>query len=75
VTSDIAKGIWGHKNNVVEGFTKRYGVHQLVWYKMHEDMESAIAREMRLKEWERKWKLQLIEGMNPNWQNSYHTIA
>jgi putative endonuclease len=51
VTSDLVKRIWEHKNSLVEGFTKRYGVHQLVWYEVHESMESAIEWEKRLKEW------------------------
>jgi putative endonuclease len=75
VTSDLIKRIWEHKNNMVEGFTKRYGVHQLVWYEVHESMESAIEREKRLKEWKRKWKLELIESSNPNWQDLFNTIV
>ena len=75
VTSDLIKNIWEHKNNMVEGFTKRYCVHQLVWYEVHESMESAIEREKRLKEWKRKWKLELIESSNPNWQDLYNTIV
>ena len=75
VTSDLVKRIWEHKNNIVEGFTKRYGVHQLVWYELHESMESAIVREKRLKEWKRKWKLELIESTNPNWQDLYLKIV
>jgi len=74
VTSDLVKRIWEHKNNMVEGFTKLYGVHQLVWYEVHESMESAIEREKRLKEWKRKWKLELIESSNPNWQDLFNTI-
>ena len=74
VTSDLVKRIWEHKNNIVEGFTKRYDVHQLVWYEIHESMESAIEREKRLKEWKRKWKLALIEKINPGWQDLYNTI-
>jgi len=75
VTSDLVKRIWEHKNNMVEGFTKRYAVHQLVWYELRESMQSAIEREKRLKEWKRKWKLELVEGTNPNWQDLYHTIV
>ena len=75
VTSDLVKRVWEHKNNMVEGFTKRYGVHQLVWYEMHEGMESAIEREKQLKESKRKWKLELIESTNPSWQDLYHTIV
>jgi putative endonuclease len=75
LTSDLVKRIWEHKNNMVEGFTKRYRVHQLVWYELHESMESAIEREKRLKEWKRKWKLELIERTNPKRQDLFHTIV
>ena len=75
VTSDLVKRVWEHKNNMVEGFTKRYGVHQLVWYEVHEGMESAIGREKQLKEWKRKWKVELIESTNPSWEDLYHTIV
>jgi putative endonuclease len=74
VTSDLVKRVWEHRNNVVEGFTKRYGVHQLVWYEMHESMDSAIERENQLKEWQRQWKLKLIEDTNPNWLDLYPVI-
>lgn len=60
---------------MIEGFTKRYGVHHLVWYELHEDMRPAIEREKRIKEWKRKWKLELIERMNPDWQDLYKTIV
>jgi putative endonuclease len=60
---------------MVEGFTKRYGVHHLVWYELHATMESAIQREKRLKDWRRVWKLQLIERTNPDWQDLYQTIV
>ena len=60
---------------MVEGFTKRYDIHRLVWYELHESMESAITREKRLKNWKRKWKLELIESRNPKWQDLYHTIV
>ena len=75
VTSDLVKRIWEHKNNMVEGFTKRYNVHQLLWYELHENMESAIQREKRLKEWKRKWKIKLIEDNNPDWKDLYSTIT
>jgi putative endonuclease len=74
VTSDLVKRAWEHRNNVVEGFTKRYGVHLLVWYELHESMDSAIQREKRLKEWKRKWKVQMIEKSNPNWEDLYPGI-
>ena len=66
VTSDLVKRVWEHNNDLVEGFTKSYGVHRLVWYELHESMESAITREKQLKEWKRQWKLELIEDTNPN---------
>ena len=75
VTSDLVKRIWEHKNNMVEGFTKLYNVHRLVWYELHESMETAITREKRLKNWKRKWKLELIESSNPKWQDFYHRIV
>ena len=75
VTSDLAKRIWEHKNNMVEGFTKKYNAHQLVWYEMHESMESAIMREKRLTDWKRAWKLELIESKNPDWLDLYDTTV
>jgi putative endonuclease len=74
VTSDLTKRVWEHKNDLVEGFTKRYGVHRLVWYEPHESMESAIKREKSIKEWKRVWKLELIESANPDWEDLYHKI-
>ncbi len=75
VTSDLVKRIWEHRNNMVEGFSERYNLHQLVWYELHESMESAIIREKRLKEWKRAWKLKLIESKNPNRLDLYDTIV
>ena len=74
VTSDLIKRVWQHKNDLVEGFTKRYGVHILVWFEPHETMESAIAREKAIKEWKRQWKLKLIEGSNPEWRDLYEEL-
>jgi len=74
VTSDLVKRVWEHKNDFVEGFTKQYGVHALVWYEVHETMESAIAREKALKYWKRAWKLRLIEEMNPGWDDLYEKL-
>ena len=71
VTSDLLKRAWQHKHNVVEGFTEKYDVHQLVWYEAHASMESAIAREKSLKKWNRIWKLRLIEQLNPEWEDLY----
>jgi putative endonuclease len=75
VTSDLVKRIWEHKNNIVKGFTKRYNDHRLVWYELHDSMEAAITREKRLKDWKRKWKLELIESRNPEWEDLYSIIV
>jgi len=75
VTSNLIKRIWEHKTNVVEGFTKKYGIHLLVWYEVHEIMDSAIQREKSLKKWQRKWKMDLIESFNPEWKDLYKTIV
>ncbi len=75
VTSNLVQRVWLHKNHLVEGFTKRYGVHSLVWYEGHDTMESAIAREKAIKEWKRAWKLRLIEERNPQWLDLYEELA
>jgi putative endonuclease len=74
VTSDLVQRIWQHKNDVVEGFTKRYGVHVLVWYETCGSMEMAIAREKAIKEWKRAWKIRLIEESNPAWLDLYEDL-
>ena len=75
VTSNLTQRVWQHKNDLVEGFTERYSVHKLVWYEVHETMESAIAREKALKKWNRAWKIELIENSNPNWADLYDEIS
>ncbi|MGH8617407.1 MAG: GIY-YIG nuclease family protein [Burkholderiales bacterium] len=75
VTSDLIKRVWEHKEDVVPGFTRRYGVHRLVWFKVHETMDAAITREKQLKEWQRQWKLKLIEESNPDWRDLYSEIV
>jgi len=75
VTSALIKRIWQHKNNEIEGFTKKYQVHYLVWYEMHQEMESAITREKQLKKWNRNWKIKLIEQKNPAWIDLYPGIC
>ena len=75
VTSDIVKRVWQHKNNVVEGFSKKYHVHLLVWYEVHNEIETAITREKQIKEWKRIWKLELIEKTNPTWRDLYIEIV
>lgn len=74
VTSDLIKRVYEHKNDFVDGFTRKYGVHSLVYYKQCDDIESAITEEKRLKRWNRKWKLELIEKENPKWKDLYEDI-
>ena len=74
VTSDLPGRIWQHKNDQTDGFTKKYGIHTLVWYEVHGEMESAILREKSLKAWRRTWKLELIESANPDWRDLYQDV-
>ena len=71
VTSDLLKRVWEHQNDAIDGFTKNYRVHTLVWFEQHATMESAITREKRIKEWRRSWKSDLIEASNPLWRDLY----
>ena len=75
VTSNLTRRVWQHKTGLVEGFTKRYGVHRLVWYEVHGTIESAIAREKAIKEWKRGWKIELLEISNPEWRNLYEELG
>ena len=75
VTSNLIQRVYQHKEHLVQGFTDTYQVTQLVWYELHETMESAIAREKRLKKWNRQWKLRLIEESNPTWQDLWPEIT
>lgn len=74
ITSDLTTRIWQHKNDLVEGFTRKHQVHTLVWFEQHQTMESAIQREKAQKKWKRAWKLELIEKNNPDWQDLYAGI-
>ena len=74
VTGDLVKRVWEHRNDVVGGFTRRYKVHRLVWFELHEDMTAAITREKELKEWNRPWKLRVIEESNPEWDGLWEEI-
>ena len=75
VTSDLIKRVCQHRMALVDGFTKRYGIHTLVWYEVHEMMESAILRERQLKKWSRIAKICLIEQQNPDWQDLWPELA
>ncbi len=74
VTNNLPQRVWEHKNDVHEGFTKKYGVHRLVWFEVTSDVEEAILREKQLKKWRRQWKINLIEKENPNWNDLYEGI-
>ncbi len=74
VTSNLIRRVWEHKNDLLEGFTKRYQVHHLVWYELHETMLSAIAREKAIKAWKRLWKIELIQSCNQDWNDLYENI-
>ena len=71
VTSNLQKRVWQHRQDCVAGFTRRYRVHRLVWYELHDTMDAAIAREKNLKNWKRAWKIALIEKTNPQWSDLY----
>ena len=74
VTSNLVQRIWQHKHNQVEGFTSKYSVHHLVYYEISESIRTAIAREKQLKKWNRQWKINLIESMNPEWRDLYEGL-
>jgi putative endonuclease len=74
VTNDVIGRTWEHKNDIVKGFTKKYGVHILVWFERHGDINIAIAREKQLKGWNRAWKIKLIEEENSGWNDLYDKL-
>ena len=74
VTANLSRRVWQHKNKIIEGFTKKYNVDKLGWYEMHGSITSAIAREKYIKGKVRKYKLNLIEKMNPNWDDLYDAL-
>jgi putative endonuclease len=75
VTNDLVRRVWEHKNDFVEGFTKKYGVHLLVYFEQAASPDAAIEREKQLKKWNRSWKLELIEKENPEWRDLYADIV
>ncbi|HWR81892.1 MAG TPA: GIY-YIG nuclease family protein [Candidatus Deferrimicrobium sp.] len=74
VTSDLVRRVHEHKHDISDGFTKKYQVHHLVYFEDHDDIRYAIEREKQLKRWKRKWKLELIEQVNPGWEDLYDKI-
>jgi putative endonuclease len=74
VTNNLVKRVWEHKNKQVDGFTKRYEIHHLVYFEQHSNPESAIKREKQIKKWNRLWKIRLIEEKNTEWRDLYPKI-
>jgi len=74
VTNNLLKRVYEHKNNFIDGFTKKYNVHNLVYYETAEDIISAITREKQMKKWRRQWKIELIEKENSEWEDLYDHI-
>lgn len=74
VTNDLIRRVWQHKNNVHEGFTKKYNVHRLVYFESTTDISAAITREKQMKKWNRQWKINLIEEQNQAWNDLYETL-
>jgi putative endonuclease len=74
VTSDLVKRVFQHKNDVADGFTKKYRVHDLVWFESTPSIEEAIRKEKQIKDWKRAWKIELIEKENPEWRDLYADI-
>jgi len=74
VTNNLKKRVYEHKNEIIDGFTKRYNVKNLVYYEATPDIRSAIIREKQMKKWYRKWKIKLIEKENPLWEDLYEKL-
>ena len=74
-TNNLARRIYEHKNDLFEGFTRKYGVHRLVYYEQYHDIELAIQREKQMEKWNRQWKINRIQEQNPDWKDLYDTIA
>lgn len=74
VTSNLVQRAWQHRNGLLDGFTRKYGCKMLVWFEVHEDLQTARARELQIKKWKRDWKLQLIEPTNPDWLDLFPSL-
>ena len=74
VTSNLVQRVWQHREGQADGFTSEYNVKILVWYEMHESMESAITREKVIKKWNRAWKIRMIQKDNPDWRDLWNEI-
>jgi putative endonuclease len=75
VTSDLVRRVHEHREGLIDGFSKRYGIERLVYFETYDDIGRAIQREKNVKHWSRAWKLELIERCNPDWNELYDSIA
>lgn len=75
VTNDLVRRVQEHRTDAVDGFTKKYGVHTLVYFETTNSIEAAIVREKHLKKWNRAWKIELIEKENPDWHDLFPTLS
>ena len=75
VTSDLPKRAHEHREGLIEGFTKKYGCKSLVWFEAYDDLQEARRRELQMKEWNRAWKVRLIEERNLDWDDLYPTLS
>jgi putative endonuclease len=75
VTSNLVKRIWEHRSDLIDGFTKRYSCHTLVYFEQYPEMTEAILREKQMKTWNRAWKIELIEKQNPDWRDLWPDIS
>jgi putative endonuclease len=74
VTNDIIRRIWDHKQKTIKGFSEKYNLDKLVYYETTESIETAITREKQLKNWQRQWKIEMIDKFNPEWTDLYSTL-
>jgi putative endonuclease len=74
VTNDLARRVFEHREELMRGFTQKYGVNRLVYYETYDSPAPALAREKRLKRWNREWKVQAIEAFNPDWRDLYDDL-
>lgn len=74
-SSNLPGRVWQHRTGAIEGFTKRYRCTRLVWFEFHDDVQEARRRELQIKEWQRKWKIELIEALNPEWNDLFDQIC
>ena len=75
VTNNLLKRVHQHKNDVTEGFTRKYNVHSLVYYEVFNRIQDAIMREKQMKKWKRQWKIELLEKSNPNWEDLFESLS